>query len=176
MQNRVKDRSCFEMKNHLIKIGVISDTHIPVSASSLPAKIKEIFSDVKMILHAGDILKQEIVDELSLIAKTIAVSGNMDYLETRSRFPFKQIVEVGKFRIGLIHGWGPSFGIEERIKREFDNVDCIVFGHTHRPQCEKIGSILFFNPGSPTDKRFSPYNSVGILKINEQLEGEIIEL
>lgn len=164
------------MKDSLVKIGVISDTHIPTSASSLPVEIKEIFTDVKMILHAGDILRQEIIDELSLIAKTIAVNGNMDYPETKSRFPFKQIVEVGKFRIGLIHGWGPPFGIEERIKKEFDNVDCIVFGHTHKPQCEKIGGILFFNPGSPTDKRFSLYDSIGILKVNEQLEGEIIKL
>ncbi|MBI4743504.1 MAG: metallophosphoesterase family protein [Actinobacteria bacterium] len=165
-----------EIKDYPLKIGVISDTHIPASNSSLPAKIKKVFADVKMILHAGDILKEEIVDELNLIAETIAVNGNMDYPETKIKFPFKQVVEVGRFRIGLIHGWGPPFGIEERIKREFDNVDCIVFGHTHNPQCEKIDDILFFNPGSPTDKRFAPYNSVGILKINQQIEGEIIKL
>jgi hypothetical protein len=60
---------------------------------------------------------------------------------------------------------------------EKDKVDIIVFGHSHNPVNETRDGILYFNPGSPTDKMFSPYNSYGIIEINENsVEGKIIKL
>ncbi|MBW2649122.1 MAG: metallophosphoesterase family protein [Deltaproteobacteria bacterium] len=58
--------------------------------------------------------------------------------------------------------------------REFEDVECIVYGHTHRAMNEVRDGILLFNPGSPTDQRFAKHNSVGILDVEEQITGRII--
>ena len=77
-----------------------------------------------------------------------------------------------------MHGEGSPEGLIDLVKRQFEKnkVDCIVFGHSHIPLCEKRENILFFNPGSPTDKIFAPFNSYGILEIGEKVEGTIIRL
>ena len=62
------------------------------------------------------------------------------------------------------------------VKGEFEDVDVIVFGHSHTPLNEVEEGVLFFNPGSPTDKVFAPYNSIGILHVDKKIKGEIIRL
>ena len=57
-----------------------------------------------------------------------------------------------------------------------DKVDIIIFGHSHTPENKKIDGILFFNPGSLTDKDFAPYNSYGILELNDEIEAKIIRI
>jgi len=162
-------------------IGVISDTHVH-SEEELDT-IKEIFSkyfsSVDLLLHAGDLVNLNVYDWLNKQVKTIAVSGNMDYPEVTDKFPQKRIIEADKFRIGLIHGWGPPSGLTARIQRAFiavdgtPEVDCIVFGHTHSAFNKTIDGLLFFNPGAPIDRRFAAYNSIGFLKIDSKIEGTI---
>jgi putative phosphoesterase len=161
-----------------MKIGVISDTHIPASTDKIPAEIFRHFKGVDLILHAGDLTNLLILNELRKVAPVEAVFGNMDPPEVRSNLEIKKIINAGKFRIGLIHGAGPSAGIEKRIKKAFlkDKVDVIVYGHTHRPVNKVKEGILFFNPGSPTDKFFAPYNSCGILEVGTEVKGKIIRL
>jgi uncharacterized protein len=160
------------------RIGVISDTHIPVSAQTLPRKVYEIFQGVDLILHAGDILAIKVIDDLSKIAPTHAVQGNMDGPPTTGKFPVEQVVEVEGVRIGLAHGSGAPDDIIERLKNRFkdQNVQAIVFGHTHEPYNAVHDNILFFNPGSPTDAFFAPYNAVGILEVDgPKIVGKIEE-
>jgi predicted phosphodiesterase len=57
-----------------------------------------------------------------------------------------------------------------------DNVNLIIFGHSHEPLNLKKGDCLYFNPGSPTDKVFAPYNSFGIIEINDKIEARIIKI
>jgi putative phosphoesterase len=159
-----------------MKIGVISDTHVPTTARMLPPSVFEIFKGVELILHAGDLVELSVLDELKAIAPVEAVSGNMDNHEVHQSLPEKKIIEIGKFRIGLIHGPGKIEGQKERIRKEFDTVDLIVFGHSHAPYWGKFGDILFLNPGSPTDKRWSPYNSVAELEVGVELKAEIIKI
>lgn len=161
-----------------MRIGVISDTHMPRSAERLPEKICEDFKNVDLILHAGDLTEMDVLTMLEKIAPVKAVYGNMDDPVVQKSLPFKEIVEAGKCRIGLIHGFGPAFGLAEKIMNEFKDakVNAIVFGHTHTPKMEVKNGILLFNPGSPTDKIFARFNSYGILKINDTIEGEIIKL
>jgi putative phosphoesterase len=59
-------------------IGVISDTHIPERANTIPEIVFEIFKEVDLILHAGDLVSLEVRDQLEKIAPTICVQGNMD--------------------------------------------------------------------------------------------------
>jgi putative phosphoesterase len=164
-----------------VKIGVISDTHIRTD-EELEA-FKEIFfkhlSDIDLLLHAGDIVSLNVFKWLNKQVKIVAVSGNMDFPGVTGFLPKSKIVKVDKFKIGLTHGWGPPSGLIERVKRIFkqlnggSEVECIVFGHTHSAFNEVIDEVLFFNPGTPTDKKFSSYNSVGFLEIGVEIKGKI---
>jgi uncharacterized protein len=163
----------------MIKIGVISDTHISGKNYELPEKILEAFKGVEMVIHAGDILDLSVLESIKRACKNVkAVAGNMDSEETKKILPEKEIIAVGKHRIGIAHGYGHPSGLTAVMERIFkgDAVDVIVFGHSHTPFNEKKGKILFFNPGSPTDKIFAPFNSYGILEVNDKIEGRIIKL
>lgn len=161
-----------------MKIGVLSDTHIPRMAKDLPQVVYDGLKEVDLLLHAGDLIEMKFLDRLRKLKKTIAVRGNMDSAEVVAELNPKEVVEVGKFRIGLTHGSGPSDGLADRVLAEFEGekVDCIVFGHSHHVMNEKVNKVLLFNPGSPTDKIFAPYNSYGILTVTGKIEAEIIKL
>lgn len=159
-----------------MKVGVISDTHVPAVVKALPPVIFDIFRDVKLILHAGDLVEGSVLDELKAIAPVEVVAGNMDTIEIRKTLPAKKIIEIGRFRVGLIHGQGELEGQMERIRKEFDSVDLIVFGHSHTPFWGRVGDMLFLNPGSPTDKRWAPYNSVAVIEVGDELKAEIVRI
>jgi len=162
-----------------LRIGVISDTHIPDRAKEIPKAILEDFRETDLILHAGDLVVLEVLERLKDIkSQVVAVSGNMDYRRVREILSEKEIIDVGKIKIGLFHGWGDPRDLVDLAKREFqrDCCDVIVFGHSHSPFCQMKDRILFFNPGSPTDKIFSPYNSYGILEIDNDVKGKIIRI
>jgi uncharacterized protein len=159
-----------------LKVGVISDTHIPAIALSLPPVVFEIFKGVDLILHAGDIVELSVLDELSAIAHVEAVAGNMDGSEVHLKLPSKKIIPIGGYSVGLIHGKYKIDVQREMIMKEFSAVNLIVYGHSHTPFWGKEGSVYFLNPGSPTDKRHAPYNSVALLHIGDELKAEIIRI
>jgi len=159
-----------------MKIGVLSDTHVPAIMPSLPPAVFEIFRGVDLILHAGDIVELAVLDELRTIAPVEAVAGNMDSSEVHMRLPMKKIVSIGRYSVGLIHGKYRIDIQKEMIRKEFETVDLIVFGHSHTPFWGKIDGVYFLNPGSPTDKRFAPYNSVALLDIGDELKAEIVRI
>jgi len=158
-----------------MKIGVISDTHLRELSPEFKKMIEFHFKDVEKIFHAGDFVDWSIADYLSSQKELIAVCGNMDSRDIWKAFPEKRMVELKGFRIGLIHGGGSPFGIESRIRREFDEVDAIVYGHTHTPADHQVKDIYFFNPGSPT-RSFVHKATLGILHLGEKIEGEIIKI
>ncbi len=155
-------------------LAVISDTHL--RDSLLPDHVMEILSGADLILHAGDILDMQVLDQLSELAETVAVTGNMDQGSVARALPESRLIEVEGFKIGLTHGYGPPGEITSRVRARFDDVDCIVFGHTHRPLMEESDGVLFFNPGSPTDKMFAKVNTVGLLEVSERLSPRLVYL
>ena len=159
-----------------MKIGVISDTHIPVMCDKLPGALKKHFKDVDMIIHAGDIVDQGCIDKLyDYCDNIIAVCGNMDCAQLQGTLPTKKIIKAGKFTIGITHGWGPAHGITDRICNEFKDVDIIIFGHTHKAMNEMKKNVLFFNPGSATCM-LSEHRSIGIIELNGKINSKIIEI
>lgn len=158
-----------------MKIGVLSDTHLNEPHSEFKKMIETHFRDVERIFHAGDFVDMTVAQYLSSLKELIAVCGNMDPPEIRKAFPRKRIVEIAGFRIGVIHGGGPPFGMESRVRGEFDEVDAIVYGHTHTPANHQVKNIYFFNPGSPT-RSFIHRPTLGLLHIGEKIEGEIIQI
>lgn len=160
-----------------MKIGVFSDTHL-CSAKQIPKRALEVLAQVDAIIHAGDYQHISVVKTLSKLKDFYGVCGNMDSGHVRAVLPDKRVVELNGFKIGITHGWGASTGIELRVKTFFpeNDLNAIVFGHSHQPCNKVIDNILFFNPGSPTDKRYAEHFTMGILTLDKTISGEIIRL
>jgi putative phosphoesterase len=159
----------------LKKVGVLSDTHLSRVTKDLREIIDRHLSGVEMILHAGDYVSSELVQFFKRM-NFRGVHGNMDVPEVKGSLPEKEIIQVGPWKVGLIHGWGPAEGIEDRIRVEFLDVDVIVYGHAHRSANHTKDGILLFNPGTATGYTPSGTNSVGVLEFGESIKGEIIEI
>ncbi|MBN2256152.1 MAG: metallophosphoesterase family protein [Deltaproteobacteria bacterium] len=160
-----------------MRLGIISDTHCSRITQTIQSIADRYLADVDLIIHAGDIVEADVLDVFTG-TDIYAVTGNMDMQSVRRRFPQKLVLEIGGHRIGIIHGWGAPFGIEEKLVKEFDNIDCLIYGHTHHAVHYEKDGIVYFNPGSPTDSRFGDRRTVGIIEIDDGglLRGQIIEL
>lgn len=159
----------------LIRIGVLSDTHMRRVDRTFLGLRDGLFSDVSMILHAGDIGSASILD-IFYDKDVFAVSGNCDNYDVLDRYPISQTVVAGPVRIGLIHGWGVRGSVMTRARDSFQDVDVIVFGHTHVPACVEMDGVLMFNPGSFIMNRQGPWpGTVGILTVFQDgsVQGDI---
>lgn len=152
----------------MIRLGIISDTHYPSRLPTLPfAAIEDAFRNVDAILHAGDIETPEVLDNLSGIAPVQAVRGDDDTFD----LPLQRVINIADVRIGLAHGHHPNPVMEEvfRLRRKLgysehreltnridmmrnhfkdDELDVLIFGHSHRPMCIQHKGIMLFNPGA----------------------------
>ncbi len=151
-----------------MRIGVLSDTHIHL-AEEIPAKVVAAFSDVDLIIHAGDFVGSGVLEGLKIIGEVRAVHGNVDSITLRNMLPEKEIFTIEGRKIGITHGWGSPNGIQDRVLGRLGEVDIIVYGHSHIARIEKIGNVLFFNPGPG-------WRSFGILTIDKEVTGEIIRI
>ncbi len=158
-----------------VKIGVISDTHLSGYDTRLAGIVAQHFKDTDLIFHAGDLVDLRVLDIFGDI-EVKAVSGNMDNMPVKDKLPEQLIFEIKGFKIGLIHGWGSPLGIEEKLLAKLGDVNCVVYGHTHKPVNYKENGILFFNPGSAVDKRFADTRTIGILEIDKEIKGRIISI
>jgi len=162
-----------------MRIGVISDTHIPDRAKEIPKKILDDFKNVDMIIHAGDLVDLAVLEKLKSVCSNVkAVWGNMDPDNLKKMLPEKEIFTIGKHKIAVMHGYGAPDYLIAKLSAIFKNegVDIIIFGHAHFSVNEKVDGILFFNPGSATDKVLTPYNSYGIIEVNDKIEAQVIKL
>jgi len=158
-----------------MKIGVLSDTHLNRVTEGFREIYDKYLSDKDLILHAGDVVSTDIVDFLSMKAFH-GVCGNMDPSDVQGVLPPKKIINIGSYRIGLIHGWGEHSGLEDRIHSEFRKVDMIIYGHSHQAVNHERNGILFFNPGTATGFSSRGIHSIGILEVDKTIRGKIIEL
>jgi putative phosphoesterase len=149
------------------RIGVLSDSHVK-SLDALPKQLMETLDAVDLIVHAGDFTALQVYEDLKQLGEIKAVRGNMDNEDIRGLLPeTEQLVIEGK-KVGVVHGFGAPWGIEERVREKFDDVDVIIFGHSHVTKNETIKGVYFFNPGQAK-------HSCGILEIGETVEGTIIK-
>ncbi|MCE5283048.1 MAG: metallophosphoesterase [Deltaproteobacteria bacterium] len=158
-----------------MKIGVISDTHLKGCDERLRRLLERLFRDVDWVLHAGDLVDLSVL-ELFGQKEAHAVYGNCDPPEVRQALSERRVLEAKGFRLGLVHDPESLCRMERGGLEPMGPLDCLVFGHTHRPVNVRKDGVLYFNPGSATDNRFSRHNSVGILHIGKGVRGEIIEL
>jgi len=151
-----------------MRIAVLADTHVN-KLESLPKRMIDALSTADLIIHAGDFTDIQLLEELKQLGDVKAVHGNMDSRQLKSVLPMKEIVETEGKRIGITHGSGAPWGIEDRVRKLFesDRIDIIVYGHSHRPQSKVIDDILFFNPGEAA-------HSFGIITINGDASAQIV--
>ena len=148
-------------------IGVISDTH-----GLLRPQAVEALQGSALIIHAGDVGRPEILDELRRIAPVIAVRGNVDHGDWAARLPLSEIVEHDGIRLYMLH-----------ILEDLDldpptaGFHAVISGHTHRPKMETKDGVLYFNPGSAGPRRFDLPTSAGRLSMaGGKLVGELVYL
>jgi hypothetical protein len=158
-----------------MKIGVLSDTHLQKVENRVIEVFERYFKDIDFILHAGDFVSKELLAFFTQKSFQ-GVQGNMDYPDVKAALPIKRVIKLDSFRLGLIHGWGAPDQLEDRISPEFDDVDVIVYGHSHRAANHLKDGVLFFNPGTAFGYTSSGTHTIGILHVGEQIEGEIIPI
>ena len=171
-----------------MRIGVVSDTH-----GFFDARLEELLAGVELILHAGDVDKQQVLDELVRIAPVRAVRGNVD--PPQLGLPLRTASRVGGVEVEVLHQlpatqtelekWAnhaPTEGHEPRGRdaflRSFEhNTRVVIFGHSHAPCSVALAGKLFFNPGSAGRQRFSLPRSCGWLEVSpEGVEATIFSL
>ena len=174
-----------------MRIGLISDTHVPEAGSQLPGEVYDRFRDVDMILHAGDMHVIEVLDWLSDLAPTLGARGNGDGDGSRPPFPeddprvkAAHVLTLEGLRVGLIHGHplpeeAPWISQSALMERNFGGqVDVIVCGDSHIPVVMWVASTLIVNPGSPMlPRNVKGPGTIGFLTIEAGVpSAEIVQL
>jgi len=157
-----------------MKIGVLSDSHVRELAE-LPQKLVDELSGMDLIVHAGDYTGKGLVDGLRTLGEFRGVYGNMDPPEIRAELSPIEVFEVVGFKIGLIHPseGGPPFQLEQRLRKKFDQIDIIIYGHSHQATSEVRDKILYFNPGSAVGKHPAISKTYGILELGSTIKSRI---
>ena len=177
-----------------MRIGLISDTHIPEACEKLPPRVLEVFKGVDLVMHAGDVYVNRVLDELALVAPVIAAIGNGDEgldghrfrLEIDARVKAAHLVEVAGVRVGLAHALPTPDETSEAVFLRSMNqhfggpVDVLVMGHSHLEGVTRFGGTLIVNPGSATLPRnlVDVPGTVAILEITAEgaIAAEIVSL
>jgi putative phosphoesterase len=147
---------------------VLADTHIRRTGTrKLPDTAYPHLEAADVILHAGDILVAEVLDELGTFAPVHAVLGNND-AELAGALPETCSLTIDGVRIDMVHDSGPATGRAGRMHRRFPDADVVVFGHSHIPWDDAgVDGQRLFNPGSPTERRSQPHRTLGTLDIDD---------
>jgi putative phosphoesterase len=150
-----------------ILVGVISDTHGLLRPEALDA-----LRGADLILHAGDVGKPEVLDELRRVAPMFVVRGNVDHGDWALQLPVSEIVQAGDLSFYMLHDIG-----ELDLDPPTAGFAAVIFGHSHQPSIDIRDGVLFLNPGSAGPRRFKLPVSVARIRVSGgQLDLEIVTL
>lgn len=124
-----------------MKLAILSDTH-----GLLRPEVLEHLKSADVILHGGDINRQDIVDQLRQYAPLFIVRGNNDK-EWASAIPHDLTVTLDGITFYMVHN-------KKEVPADLSGVNVVVFGHSHKYVQEERGGILWLNPGSCGPRRF----------------------
>ena len=156
-----------------MRIAVLSDTHAPRFWKRCPPEVARRLEGADLILHAGDVCRAFVLDELAAFAPVRAVLGNNDTADVADwGAPETLQLDLEGLQVGMVHDAGPADGRPRRMRQRFPNAGLVVFGHSHIPLDQSDGDLRIFNPGSPTDRRRQPHGTVGLLRVEA---GELVE-
>ncbi|MDT0164392.1 YfcE family phosphodiesterase [Actinotalea sp. AC32] len=153
---------------------LLTDTHWPRRAGTLPAAVWDAVEAADLVVHAGDWVEEGLLDELETRASALlACWGNNDPPGLRRRLPEVARGVVDGVRVAVVHETGAASGRERRLDAAFaDSTDLVVFGHSHIPWDTTTGrGVRLLNPGSPTDRRRQPWATFMTARIGSDVEG-----
>jgi uncharacterized protein len=156
-----------QSQKHELLVGVISDTHGLLRPEAVAA-----LHGCDLIIHAGDVGNEAVLDGLRGSAPTFAIRGNIDTGTWAARLPSTDIVEIGALSFYVLHNIAdldldpPTAGFA-----------AVVFGHSHKPSIETRDGVLYLNPGSAGPRRFRlPVTLARVAVEGTDLRPEIVEL
>ncbi len=153
-----------------MRIGLLTDTHLPSTVRHLWNEVKVAFAGVDLILHGGDIVTARVLDWLEEIAPTLAARGNNDGGWGDSRMQDIHWLELEGWRLAMIHDMEPEERPIEELKKLYlkgNHADIIVTGHTHYERLDYRAGVLQINSGSPTHPHLwsTRLGTVGLLDL-----------
>jgi hypothetical protein len=157
-----------------MRVGVIADTH-----GLLRPEVFDVFREVDLILHAGDIGPPELLTELEAIAPVQAVWGNTDGWDVRVRTSevVRELIEG--FPFVMVHGHQFGSPTPEALYEAYPEALVIIYGHTHRPLLTLVDQVVtVMNPGGAGKARYDLPPSVGILELEPGIppRGRVVAL
>jgi putative phosphoesterase len=147
-----------------LRVGLISDTHIPEARAELWPQVFDVFGCVDAILHGGDIHELWVLDQLAEVAPLWSARGNGEdgsagrpVAAEDSRLQYSWLLDLAGVRVGLTHDlpmpeMPPNYTVSRWKDRRFgtQEIDVLVYGDSHVERIDVIGPTLCVNPGSPT--------------------------
>jgi putative phosphoesterase len=142
-----------------VRLLLLADTHLPTRARDLPAPVWSQVESVDLVVHAGDWVSVDLLDELEQRSRALlACWGNNDGPALRARLPEVAHATLEGVRVAVVHETGSAAGRERRADLAHPDVDLLVFGHSHIPwDTTTPAGMRLLNPGSPTDRRRQPH-------------------
>lgn len=158
-----------------MRLLLLADTHVPRRARDLPAQVWDEVDRADAVVHAGDWVDVALLDALEArAARLIGCWGNNDGPALQARLPEVARETLAGVRVAVVHETGPSTRREERMAAAYDDVDLLVFGHSHIPWDTRAASGLrLLNPGSPTDRRRQPWGSYLTVELADGAVGDV---
>jgi putative phosphoesterase len=148
-------------------VGVISDTHGLLRPQAIAA-----LQGCDLIIHAGDVGNPDVIKELSDIAPTRVMRGNVDKGDWAAMLPMFDLVDVGERLLYVLHEIS-----QLDIEPAAAGFAAVVFGHSHQPVIEMREGVLFLNPGSAGPRRFKlPITVTRVGISGARMRPEIVEL
>lgn len=152
----------------MTRVLALADTHVrPGSSRRLPKDVYRELPRADVILHAGDVVTADLLQELGGFAPVHAVLGNNDH-ELVGILPEVLELELDGVHLAMIHDSGAAKARAGRLHRRFPSADVVLFGHSHQPLLSPgIDGQLLCNPGSPTWRRTAATATVATLELHD---------
>ncbi len=165
-----------------MRIGLLTDTHLPSTIRNLWDEVKTAFAGVDLILHGGDIVTPRVIDWLEDIAPTLAARGNNDSGWDDPRVKDIHWLDLEGWRVAMIHDMEPEDRPIAELKKyhlKGEHADIIITGHTHFERLDYREGVLQINSGSPTHPHLwsTRLGTIGLLDLAPgQMTAKIVRL
>ncbi|MBM4406028.1 MAG: metallophosphoesterase family protein [Chloroflexi bacterium] len=165
-----------------MRIGLLTDTHLPGTIRELWPEVHKAFTGCDLILHGGDIVSQGVLDWLEQIAPVLAAKGNNDWDWGDSRVKDTHFLDVEGWRLGMVHDMEPEDRPIEYLRKQYlkgERVDVMVTGHTHFERLTYRDGVVQINSGSPIHPHLwsTRLGTVGVLDITRsRIQAQVVKL